>query len=248
MISRTNMAILVVSVVIGVTTFILTRNAKGRPPTTTEAKLDAPPRRGQVDAMSRWLGLSQQQRDSIETQDPTFWREVIGQRQQLAQERDRLTRLLEDPNAADREITEQVERLITLGNEVERRVTKHLLVLRKHLTPDQQKRLFGLAASCVRRRMGWCNGCGYGQGRGQGQGRGWGQGRGRGRGGRGSVNTCCPDCGESTPCAHSGAVTAGTENNTTTSQRAVGPKTRSSETPRRGGGGRGHRGGRRPGR
>lgn len=182
--SRTNMAILIVSIVIGLTTFMLTRTSQGQPATTSAVPQDDRPRWGRVDAMARWLDLSQRQRDAIETQDPTFWREVINQRERLAQERDRLARLLEDPTATDKQITDQVELLIDLGSTIERHVTKHLLLIRRHLTPDQQKQLFGLAASGVRERMGWCDGY-RGQGPGQGRGMGWGRGQGRGQDGYG---------------------------------------------------------------
>jgi Spy/CpxP family protein refolding chaperone len=184
MMSRTNTAILIVSIVIGLTAFMLTRTTHGQPAATGQRRVDERPRWGRIDAMARWLGLSQQQRDVIETQDPTFWQDVIGQRERLAGERDRLARLLEDPTATDQQITAQVEGMIVLGNEVERRVAKHLLVVRKVLTPEQQKQLFGLAATRVREHMGWC-GNWPDRSPGKGQGRGWGRGGGRGRGGQG---------------------------------------------------------------
>ncbi|MBN1346255.1 MAG: periplasmic heavy metal sensor [Phycisphaerae bacterium] len=187
MMSRTNMAILVVSAVIGVTTFFLTRSSIGQTstPTTVVTPQDQRPRWGRIEAMSRWLDLTDGQRAAIEKLDPTFWSEGIAHREQLAAERDKLAKLLEDPTSPDKQITDQVEAIIRLGNDMERRVTRHLLAVRKNLTPDQQKKLFGLAASGVRERMAWCDRpCGRGAGAGWGAAAGQGRGPAPGRGGR----------------------------------------------------------------
>ncbi len=189
MISRTNMAIAVVSVAIGVTTFALTRSSQGQSTTTRQAPLDGRPRWGRVEAMARWLGLSDRQRDAIIEQDPTYWQDMIAQSELLTQEREKLARVLEDPGATDRQITDQVEQLIVVGNQIERRVVEHILAVRKHLTPEQQKKLFDLCALGIRSRMpGQGRGIGWGRGRGSGRGDGGfdgGPGAGRGRGGSG---------------------------------------------------------------
>jgi len=212
MINKTNMAILIVSAVIGVTTFVLTRPSQGEPTTGVAPREDRPivvddrPRWGRVDAMSRWLGLTETQRAEIDKQDPTFLRDIVKQREQLAMERDRLAQLFENPAATDQQITGQVERLIGVGNETERRVTRHLLAVRKHLTLAQQKQLFGLCAAGVRGRMGGFGrgggggrGGGFGRGGGGGRGQGFG-GQGRGRRGRPSTAQCCPhDQGQGAP-------------------------------------------------
>jgi len=179
MISKANIAILTVSVVIGAATFVATRSLRGEGPAPTSA---APgedrPRGGRLRALGRWLELSKEQHEAINKDDPTFWLDVLNQREQLIAERERLAKLLEDLQSTEKQITDQVERMITLGNEIERRVTKRLLIIRRHLTPEQQEKLFGLCALGVRTRA---NRAAQGGGRGMGRGQGWGRGRGRGR-------------------------------------------------------------------
>ncbi len=190
---QTNLAIALVALVIGLTTFALTRSGLGQAPV---AERQAPagdtqdppcttcgPQARRYCAVDRWLSVTPAQREQIQRLDPDFYADVVSQREKLADERDSLAALLEDPEATSEEITQQVERSIELGNELERRVTKHLLLLRKILTADQQKRLFGLAASGVRQRMAWCGrGCGRHGGDGMRRGQGVGGGRGAVRG------------------------------------------------------------------
>jgi len=184
MINKTNATILAVSLVVGVGTFVTTRPTNGASTTTGAAPSDDRPRWGRLAVMGQWLGLTEEQRTRISQQDPTFWREVIDLRNSLATERDRLAKLLEDPKSTDQQITDQVERVITLGNQLERRVMKHLLAVRGQLTPEQQQKLLSLCASGVRQGMGWHGGppARWGPGRGFGGGfrGGWGQGPGPG--------------------------------------------------------------------
>lgn len=196
-----NLAIAIVALVIGLTTFALARHGRGQDAVVNRQAQQADrestscdtcnPRIRRSCAVDRWLSVTSEQRRQIQQLDPDFYNDVVAQRELLAEQRDRLATLLEDTDATNEEITEQVERSIALGNDLERRVTKHLLLLRKILTPDQQKRLFGLAASGVRRRMAWCGrGCGrcgdddLRPGRGAGQRRGGSMGQGRNRPGR----------------------------------------------------------------
>lgn len=97
----------------------------------------------------------------------------------------------EAPPATDQDILDQVERVIAAQDTLERRVAQHIVAVRGHLTPDQQKRLLGLCAKQVRkhRHQGWGRGYGRGMHRGgAGHEHGGGKGRGHGpghRGGRG---------------------------------------------------------------
>lgn len=97
-----------------------------------------------------WLGLSEEQHQAIHTTDPTFDKEAIQLADELRQRRHGLAELLEAEDAADARILDQVELVIAAHNSLERRVAKHVLAIRKHLTPAQQKRLMGLCARQVR--------------------------------------------------------------------------------------------------
>jgi Spy/CpxP family protein refolding chaperone len=198
MITKTNAAILAVSVVVGVGSFITTRPTNGQPTPTaapTTAPIDTRPRWGRMAAMGQWLGLTEEQRRKVNQADPSFWSEVTELRTSMAAERDALVKLFENPKATDQQINGQVDKVISIGNQLERRVVKHLLAVRGQLTPEQQQALLGLCARGVQQGMGWCGGpggmgpgggrfrggWGAGQGQGQGPGRGWGQGQGGGR-------------------------------------------------------------------
>jgi hypothetical protein len=126
----------------------------------------------------------------VEAADPTFVADHARLDAAMTAERDRLAKLLESA-ADDDAIMKQVEVVMTAHNEVERRVAQHLLRIRKHLTPQQQKRLMDLAAEGVRQRgYRWrrgqqggnaeTHGPGHG-GRGPGWRRGQGQGHGTGQ-------------------------------------------------------------------
>jgi Spy/CpxP family protein refolding chaperone len=196
MITKTNAAILAVSLVVGVGSFLTTRPTNGQStpaPAATTAPTDIVPRWGRLGAMAQWLGLTEDQRRQIAQADPSFWGEVMNLRTSMAAERDALARLLEDPKATDQQINDQVDKVISAGNRLERRVVKHLLAVRGQLAPEQQQRLLSLCARGVQQGMGWCGGPGgmgpgggrfrggWGQGQGKGPGGGWGQGQGGGR-------------------------------------------------------------------
>ncbi len=101
--------------------------------------------------MVRWLRMDRQQARRVRLADPGFMLETMQLRQQLHQQREKLAGLLEDDASSDEAVLEQVEKLIEVQGQLERRVTNHLLKIRKQLTPEQRKRLFGLAARGVRR-------------------------------------------------------------------------------------------------
>ena len=139
--------------------------------------------------VGRWLDLTPEQAEAIEKADPAFVGESAALTDTLSHEREALARLLEDAKTSDDQVRAQVEAVIVAHNKLERRVANHLLAIRKHLSPIQQKRLMHRCAAGVRRagrggrgrEQGGQDGKG---GRGSGRGRGEGIWR-RGRGGQG---------------------------------------------------------------
>ena len=97
-----------------------------------------------------WLGLSEEQHEAIHATAPTFDDDAVKLADQLRRRRHELADLLESEGAADAQVLEQVELVIAAHNALERRVAQHVLAIRKHLTPAQQKRLMGLCARQVR--------------------------------------------------------------------------------------------------
>lgn len=131
--------------------------------------------------VSRWLDLTAEQAAAVTAADPTFDEESRRLRDALAAAREKLAALLEQPSTPDEGLSQQIERVIGAHNTLERRVARHVLAIRKHLTAGQQKQLLGLCAAGVRRAAGR----GWRRGRGGAAGPGLGRG-GRGGGGRGS--------------------------------------------------------------
>ena len=82
--------------------------------------------------------------------DPDFHRQGATLRADLAEQRHALAGLLEDPASSDETLTRQVERVIAACDALERRVARHVLAIRRHLTPSQAKQLMGLVAEGVR--------------------------------------------------------------------------------------------------
>ena len=151
--------------------------------------------RGRQAALSRWLDLSAERAEAVRKADPDFQQESDLLTANLAAEREKLAALIEDPASSDKQILEHVERVIAAHDALERRVARHLLAIRPHLTAGQQKRLMGLCANGVREAgRQWRRGRRQGRGQGGGQGMGPGgprrdddrRGGGQGRGGRGN--------------------------------------------------------------
>jgi len=115
--------------------------------------------------LGRWLDLSAQQAADVAAADPTFDGESDDLAAELHTQREQLAKLLEDPTSTDEAIMAQVEKTINAHDALERRVAKHVLAIREKLTPEQQKRLMGLAASGVREagRYGYRGGQGGGE-------------------------------------------------------------------------------------
>jgi len=113
---------------------------------TTQGSMAAP--------LQRWLGLSEERARLVREADATFPDEAAELSEKLDAARHRLAELLEDPGASDDQIMVQVERVITAHDALERRVARHVLAIRPHLSAEQQKRLMGLCAHGVRRCCG----------------------------------------------------------------------------------------------
>ncbi|MFH1749239.1 MAG: periplasmic heavy metal sensor [Planctomycetota bacterium] len=161
---------------------------------TTTAPASAP-----YSPLARQLGLNPEQAKVLEAHDPQFAEDFRALREKLEEARLTLATLFEKESATGDEIRAQVEAAIEAHNQLERRVAEYVITIRDHLTPEQQKLLYGLCAEKVRECGGrWRHGrgrhadaaegdgsndrSGSGQGRGGGQCQGRGQGRGCGRG------------------------------------------------------------------
>ena len=96
------------------------------------------------------LNLDSEQAKAVEARDPQFAGDFRTLRQALEDARSALAATFEDESATDDQIREQVEAVIAAHNRLERRVAEYLIAVRDHLTPGQQKKLFGLCAKRVR--------------------------------------------------------------------------------------------------
>ncbi|MBE3097534.1 MAG: hypothetical protein IMZ44_10465 [Planctomycetes bacterium] len=101
--------------------------------------------------LGKWLGLPADQCKAVCGVDPTFGDDVRALLEVLHSERKGLAGVLEDPATPDEHILEHMESVIAGHDALERRVARHVLLIRPHLTAEQQKRLMGLCASEVRR-------------------------------------------------------------------------------------------------
>ena len=168
--------VLTLAVLAGLGTFLVTRAQTGRP---AAPSAERPP-------LDQWLGLSAGQAESVSQADPDFSAQADALAARLQTERQVLAGMLDDVATSDEALMAQIERVIAAHDDLERRVARHLLAIRSHLSPDQQKRLLGLCADGVRQaarhryRWGWS-----GQGQHRGPGGGGGRGGPRYRGGRG---------------------------------------------------------------
>lgn len=120
-------------------------------PTTAPAQTKSSP-------VARWLGLGQEEAKTLEDYDPQFAEDLETLRKQLDNARSALAAEFENEDATDEEIRGLVEVTIEAHNRLERRVAGYLIEVRRHLTPCQQKRLFGLAAKQVRKCCRRCRG------------------------------------------------------------------------------------------
>jgi len=107
--------------------------------------------------LGRWLDMPEPQCQAVCAADRGFSAEAPQLLDALARQREALAILLDAPASADRPILDQVEQVIAAHDALERRVARHILVIRPYLTSDQARRLMGLCAQGVR-RQGRCAG------------------------------------------------------------------------------------------
>lgn len=129
---------------------------------TYAARMPGPPPEGpgHRGPLVRWLGLDPATAEKVRELDPSFGADLQALRKAHDDERGKLAELFEKPDVTDAELRNQFEAVIAAGNAVERRVADHLLAVRDHLTPAQQRQLFDLCAEHVRqgRRHRWRGG------------------------------------------------------------------------------------------
>ncbi len=94
--------------------------------------------------LAQSLRLTDQQATIAQQQDPDFTADSMRLRDALLSERTKLLAAFEDSQTANDELLALIEKLISAHSQIERRIAKHVLVLRPHLTADQQKWLIGL--------------------------------------------------------------------------------------------------------
>ncbi|WP_428937733.1 hypothetical protein [Fontivita pretiosa] len=107
-----------------------------------------------AETLLAWLEIPVHSRAAIVAHDPTFPQDLRRLREQLNTRRNELAATLEQTDSSDELIRQRVEAVIAASADLERRVTEHLLTIRDHLTPQQQKRLLDLCAQGLRQRGG----------------------------------------------------------------------------------------------
>ena len=100
--------------------------------------------RGQRGRLARRLGLTDEQMLIIQEKDPDFETDLTQMRNTLMTERAELLNAFEGAQTSNEELLIQIDKLVSAHSQIERRIARHLLVLRPHLNADQQKWLIGL--------------------------------------------------------------------------------------------------------
>jgi len=101
-------------------------------------------RRRQRGRLAQRLNLTDEQIIIMQQQDPNFESDLIQLRDNLLAERAKLFRVFEDAQTDNEQLLEQIDKMISAHSRIERRIARHLLVLRQHLNAEQQKWLIGL--------------------------------------------------------------------------------------------------------
>ena len=92
------------------------------------------------------VGLTTGQDFLVHQKDPEFDEESSQLGAEVRKEHEQLACLFEITSTTDDEIQEQLEKLIAAHDRLERRMARHVLLVRGCLTPEQQKKLVGLCA------------------------------------------------------------------------------------------------------
>lgn len=96
------------------------------------------------------LRLTQEQATWIGQQDPNFEAECTVLRDRLYESHANLLANLENAQSTEQELTTRVEALIEAHNALEKRVARHIVLLRPQLTPPQLDQLCGLCCGGTR--------------------------------------------------------------------------------------------------
>lgn len=135
-----------------------------------------------VESVPEQLSLPREQWEAIQSHDATFGADLATLRGEARARRQDLCAALESSDISDGDIRAKAASLRDAENRVQERVLDHLLAIRQHLTPDQQRRLLNMCAQGMRQGRG--GGMRWGPQDGSGPGRGGGGPyRGGGRGG-----------------------------------------------------------------
>jgi hypothetical protein len=134
-----------------------------------------------------WLCLGPEERGIVSGLEVTYRTDRAELEAAVAAQRDALAALFESGSATDAQILEQVEKVITANNALERRTAQFLLDIRPHLGAEQQKRLLCRFAEGVR------------EGGRQGRARGW-QRCGENAGDTNAASDLQPGCGHGRGC------------------------------------------------
>ena len=107
-------------------------------------------RRRQGGRLAQRLGLTEEQILISQERDPDFEADLAQLRNVLLDERAKLLSAFEDLQTSNEELLEQINRLVFAHSQIERRLIQYLLILRPHLTVEQQKWLMGLCENRYR--------------------------------------------------------------------------------------------------
>ena len=101
--------------------------------------------------LSRNVEFTPEQLQAIQQLDPEFEAKSTEFAKTASKEHEQLALLLETPSTNNNVILQQLEKLLEARAQLERLTSQHVLLIRSHLSPEQQKILVGLSANCGRR-------------------------------------------------------------------------------------------------
>ena len=101
--------------------------------------------------LSRNIEFTPEQIQAIQRLDPGFEAKSVEFTKIASKEHEQLALLLETPSENDNVILQQLEKLLEARSQLERLTSQHVLLIRPHLSSEQQKILVGLSANCGRR-------------------------------------------------------------------------------------------------
>lgn len=94
--------------------------------------------------LAQSLRLTDEQIRIAQQREPDFEADSAQLRDELLAERAKLLAIFENPATTNEQLRRQFDSFISAHGQIERRVARHVLVLRPYLSPDQQKWLIGL--------------------------------------------------------------------------------------------------------